>query len=247
MGAKWNKWKHYQVMKEEEALLNYLPETQLLTEQSLWELMNKYNHVIIKPRQGVLGRGITQVSFIGKDLYEIHAENRKITLTSREEVYNNLNDLKKLLHYKPYIVQQKIPLATIDDCPFDLRVMVQRKKNSATWVVTGKLAKVAAKGFFITNVAQNILPVEEAIQHSSLCQIHLQIQDLLSHIDRSALLAATQLETFYPKYRTIGFDIGLDQKGKVWIIEANFKSMISMFDLLKDKTMYQTIKSYEEG
>ena len=239
-----DKWKDYQVMKREEALLKSLPKTQLLTKQSFWEMMNKNNQVIIKPRHGYQGRGVTQISSLGKNLYEIHAENKKVTLTDREEVYSQLNVQKGSFRYKRYIVQQRIPLATIDDCPFDLRVMVQRRKNSPIWVVTGKLAKVAAQNYFITNVAQNVLPVEEAIQNSSLSQFHLQIQDLLSEIDRIALLAGAQLN---PKYRTIGFDIGLDQKGKIWIIEANFYPVLSIFNLLKDKTMYETIKSYKKG
>ena len=88
------------------------------------------------------------------------------------------------------------------------------------------------------------MPVEEAIQNSSLSQSHIQIQDLLSEIDKIALLAGAKLN---PKYRTIGFDIGIDQKGNIWIIEVNFYPVLSMFNLLKDKTMYRTIKKYKKG
>ena len=89
----------------------------------------KHNQVIIKPRNGYQGRGVTQISSLGKDLYEIHAENKKVTLTDREEVYNQLKVQKKSLQNKRYIVQQRVLLATINDCPFDLRVMVQRRKE----------------------------------------------------------------------------------------------------------------------
>ncbi|WP_391563884.1 YheC/YheD family protein [Paenibacillus cremeus] len=38
-----------------------------------------------------------------------------------------------------------------------------------------------------------------------------------------------------------GLDIGLDNKGRIWIIEANLKPNIFPFLLLKDKTMYRRI------
>ncbi|MBS4179337.1 YheC/YheD family protein [Lederbergia citrea] len=237
-----DKWRDYQVMGGEETLHKYLPETQLLTKRSLWEFMNRYNQVIIKPRHGYRGLGVSTISSLDKDLFEIHIENRKITLTDREEVYDYLKDLQKSHYYNRYIVQQRIPLATIDDCPFDLRVMVQRKRGSSNWVVTGKAAKVAAENFLVTNVAQNVLPVEEAIQNSTLC--HIQHQSLLPEIDNIGIQAATKLN---PKYRTVGFDIGIDHNGKIWIIEANFNPVISIFDLLIDKMMYETIKKFKKG
>lgn len=124
-----DKWKDYRLLKREKALQINLPETKLLTKKSLWEMMKKYNQVIIKPRNGSQGRGITQISSLGNNLFEIHAENKKVTLTGRENVYYQLKISKKALRNKRYIVQQRVPLATINDCPFDLRVMVQRKKN----------------------------------------------------------------------------------------------------------------------
>lgn len=123
-----DKWKDYRLLKREKALQINLPETKLLTKKSLWEMMKKYNQVIIKPRNGSQGRGITQISSLGNNLFEIHAENKKVTLTGRENVYYQLKISKKALRNKRYIVQQRVPLATINDCPFDLRVMVQRKK-----------------------------------------------------------------------------------------------------------------------
>ena len=61
-------------------------------------------------------------------------------------------------------------LATKNGRPFDLRVMVQRHPN-AHWQVTGMLAKVAGKGFIVTNIRRSggkVVTVENAIRHSEL-------------------------------------------------------------------------------
>ncbi|MBD1381911.1 YheC/YheD family protein [Metabacillus arenae] len=219
MGKNQRKWKHYEFLKEERALLKHLPETKRLKKQSFWELMDKYHQVIVKPCAGRLGVGVTQVSVIDKNLYEIHSENKKTIITSKAEVYNHFKDIKKCC-----IVQQKIPLATIKGCPFDVRVVIRRGRNSSKWGITKRFAKLAANGFIITNAAQKILPVEEAIRKSSLNHPLLSAKDLVSKIDEVVHLATKQLEPFYPERRSIGFDIGLDQKGGAWFIEANIKS-----------------------
>jgi Tubulin-tyrosine ligase family. len=89
---------------------------------------------------------------------------------------------------------------------------------------------------------QYILPIEKALQNNCINQF--TITKILSEINRVALITATQLEKFYSRSRYIGFDIGLDEKANIWIIEANFKPDIQLFYCLEDKTMYRTILTY---
>ncbi|MDR7077617.1 hypothetical protein J2Y03_002641 [Neobacillus niacini] len=48
----------------------------------------------------------------------------------------------------------------------------------------------------------------------------------------------------YPNARMWGLDIGIDQFGKPWFIEANLVPDISIFRYLSDKTMLNRIKEY---
>jgi hypothetical protein len=80
----------------------------------------------------------------------------------------------------------------VDDCPFDIRVMVEKAENSIEWRVTGKLAKVAKNGYFITNIAKAILTVERALEQSSIKDIDVML--LNTEIDNIALVTAYQLE-----------------------------------------------------
>lgn len=234
------KWTKYEIMKEEQDLSSYLPETQLFTKESLWEFLDKYNRIVFKPCMGCQGNGVIQISSLEKDQYEIHEEIKKIKFNNRDEIYDYL--MKKQRAKRYYILQQKIDLAVIDGNPFDLRVMVQRKKDLPEWRVTGQIARVAAKGFFITNAANKLLSVEEAIELSLLNQRPLN--DKLSEINKVALATAVHLEKYYPGCRVIGLDMGIDSKEKVWIIEANLDPRIGFFKYLKDKSMYNTIVEY---
>jgi hypothetical protein len=226
------------VIRGEKQLSPHLPDTRLLSEKILWSLLGIHKEVIIKPCLGYGGHGVLKVTSKEGELYEIHAENAVITFHGKKQTYDYLK--KRIRRKQRCIVQQRIPLATIDDCPFDLRVMVQRRKGSSKWEVTGTLAKVAAKNFVITNVAREISPVEKAIELSSIDECVLE--DLLSKIDHIALLTAKRLQKFYPKQRMIGIDMGIDQNGNVWIIETNFKPGMFLFHFLEDKTMYHTMK-----
>jgi glutathione synthase/RimK-type ligase-like ATP-grasp enzyme len=123
--------------------------------------LDNYNQIIIKSSIGRLGRGIIKVASHGDRKYEVHIEYKKMVVNGREKTYKIVCDN---LRKKKYIVQEVIPLATYHNRPFAIRVMVQRKKDSLKWNVTGK----AVNGFFITNVAKEIVTIEEAFKESQL-------------------------------------------------------------------------------
>ncbi|MBP1934802.1 YheC/YheD family protein [Ammoniphilus resinae] len=239
-----SKWSKYKLMLQDKELVAHLPETELFTESMLWQFLDKYNQVIVKPSRGSRGYGVIQVSSLGDDQYEIHAENTRKTIKGRKETYEYLV-ARHLRRKKRYIVQQRIPLATINGCPIDLRVMVQRKKGSSEWVVTGKLVKVANRGFIVTNLAKALLPVDQAISMSSIKDYPLD--SLVTTMDQISLRASEELVKSFPNQRTIGYDIGIDQNGQVWIIEANFSPMISLFRRLGDREMYRRIRWYKSA
>lgn len=243
MALSYGKWTKYQKMKENGFLHPHLPETALFSEKRLWDFVERFCQVVIKPSLGYGGKGIMQVSQLENDNYEIHHWYKKMVVNSRTEVmdYFTENRSKKM----KYIVQQKIPLSLIDHAPFDLRVMVQRKKGFYAWKVTGCMAKVAANGFIITNAAQKVYPGREALK-----QLHLEesfIENLIEKINEISLITANHLQNYYRKSRRMGLDIGIDSNGKPWIIEVNLTPSIAMFNLLEDKSMLNEIREYRRG
>jgi glutathione synthase/RimK-type ligase-like ATP-grasp enzyme len=217
-------------MKEDDALAGYLPETHTLTETDFWRMLNQFGAVVIKPSEGSRGYGVLQVTKLRENRFEIHTGNTKINC-ERRGLAEFLD--KDKYRRKMYIVQEKIPLATMEDRPFDIRVMVQRQEDANEWNVTGKLVKVAAKGYFITNVKPEILPLNEAFEKSSLLE-DIDFQVISDKLDIIAILTAYQLEEYYPNSQIFGLDIGITDKGKLYIIEANLKPSWALFKKLKE-------------
>ncbi|MEH6995949.1 YheC/YheD family protein [Neobacillus drentensis] len=238
------KWTKHKLMLEDERLASCLPDTQYLDKTSLNIMLDKYNQIMVKPCLGYQGRGIIQISSLLDEEFELHIERWKSFVNGKENIYDYLKENHFSRRRQRYIVQQRIPLATINNNPFDVRVMVQKKKDSLEWVVTGKLAKVAANNFVVTNVAKAVISVEGAIEKSLIN--NEKIKDIVADLEEVSLLIAGQLAKSYPQKRVYGIDLGIDLEGKVWIIEANLRPALSMFKLLNDGS-YETIKSYKRG
>ncbi|WP_214627075.1 YheC/YheD family protein [Paenibacillus agaridevorans] len=207
-------------------------------------MIKQYQDVVIKPNRGKSGYHILHVSLIDEDeeLYEIHHESAKKLIKGKNRIYSFV---KKFCRNQTFIVQQRIPLASIYGCPFDIRVMVQRLTRSSKWCITGKLARIAEKDFFVTNVSQKPALIKDIIPRSSAKNCPLKKLSL--KLQKVVLAAAISFESVYPDCRIIGFDVGLQENGDIRIIEANFSPMLSLFKYLDDKSMYKTIIRYKYG
>lgn len=238
-----NKWIKHLFMKGSVKLAPHLPKTRRMTRSSFWKLMAQYGRVIVKPIGGSRGRGVIQVSAIGNGRYKIQEENRKIKKSGKGRTYDHV---KRLAGPHGYLVQRKIHRARVNGRPFDTRVIVQRKRKSDTWKVTGKVAKVAGKGYIVSNIERSkgtVLPVRTAIKLSTLKGRSSTI--LKKKLDKVAILSAKRLRVLFPGHRIYGLDLALDHKGRVWIIEANLFPSRSHFLKLKDKSMYNRITRYK--
>ena len=239
----YGKFSKHRIMSQSTEISQALPETHKMNMDVFWRMLGKYGKVIIKPTGAYGGSGVIQVAQNGKGKYAVHFE-------SVVRHFNSKAALGDFIHgraSKGCIVQRRIALARVDGRPFDLRVMVQRKNTSSAWIVTGKLAKVAGKGFIVTNIKRShgkVTTVESAIARAKLSA---KKADLVGKIDKLALQTATHLGQHYRNLRTVGLDLGIDRNGKVWIIEANFLPMLALFNYLKDKTMYRRICSYKKA
>ncbi len=192
---------------------------------------------MIKPSGGQGGAGVIQLTKLGEDQFRIHAGSSKRVIHGKA---NALVHLRSMFIPKPYLLQPRIPLGRINGRPFDIRVMVQRKKGQP-WRVTGWLAKVAGPGYVVTNIRRSggkVLPLSSAIQLSDI----EPSPEILPHVRKVAVMAAERLGHEYPSLRLVGIDMGIDVYGKPWIIEANFRPAISLFRKLQDQTYYNRIR-----
>lgn len=230
-----SKWSQFHSLITMSAITPFIPATQLLTEKTMIDYLNQFHAIIIKPCQGQHGKGVIQITKKESSLFEIHAGRTRLTMSSHSEAYQFIQ--RTYLKKKEYLVQPRLPLATIDGCLIDSRVVAQ--KHHDLWEITGKLVKVAIHDFIITNAAGKLLSFEQALKEAN---ISLQNKEMLERrIDHLCLAAVKLLETVKPELVIIGFDIGITKDGDIWMIEGNYKPDISMFYEYDDKTIYMKI------
>jgi glutathione synthase/RimK-type ligase-like ATP-grasp enzyme len=240
-----NKYLKYSFLSESRRLSKYLPSTATLKKRTLTAFLNKYGDIILKPIDGKRGFGVIRITEKNRKQYKIHTEDIRLTLEGSKHLYNQV---KKFTGSRGYLVQRRISLATVTGRPFDIRVIVQRKSETAPWKVTGKAVKVAGKGFIVTNIERSrgtVMTLKTAIRKSLLK--NSSPTRLESKIEKVALRAASRLSKLYRNQYIFGFDMALDKNGRVWIIEANLSPMLSHFKKLGSRKMYRRIIRYKEG
>ena len=234
-----DKWLQYRILRHGSSLAGRLPETRLLKKCTLSRMLLQYESIVLKPRNGSYGRDILFINRSSANSYRIHNEKNVVTMRDTETL---LEWLRKEYGGRGYIVQRRLQLAQIQHKPFDIRIMVQRRKgSSSTWNVTGSYAKVAEQGYLVTNVASSTIPVLKALNLA-----HIGDKNLLVKAERIALSAAQRLGERYPKLRQVGFDIGIDKKCRIWIIEGNYHPDLRPFLLLNDPSIYRKILWYKK-
>lgn len=235
-----SKWDQHQVLNSNHFLSSYVPETDLITESSFKEFLNKYKEVIIKPCIGQEGVGVIKITANNNRNYEIDTGTLKYVKFSCKEAYRFIEE--NYLTNKYYIIQKRLPLAMINDSPFDIRVLTQ--KHGPSWIVTGKLIKVANQGVFNTNPPEKYMLFEDGIQDANIQQ---KIKATLKRdIERICLVAAKKLKEKYPNLHIIGFDIAVTNQGDIWIIEGNYAPDLYMFYEMEDKDIYLYIMKTKE-
>lgn len=236
-----SKWGKYRILKGSEALKSHIPSTMPFNRNNFRTMLIRYGQVIVKPGFGYGGKGVQKVRLEENGACEIWRDSKSTRVMGLDAAYSAV----KRKGGGSLIVQRYIPLARLKNRPFDLRVMVQRKSTrSDRWKVTGKLAKVAGRGYFITNVRRSkgrVMSAREAISASDISGA--STTDILRQTDRIALLSARKLSRSYRYIHTVGLDIGVDRSGKVWVIEPNFKPDLTLFRRLGKRT-YQRIKTF---
>ncbi|PZE21671.1 YheC/YheD family protein [Paenibacillus xerothermodurans] len=240
-----DKWFKFRVLKNLDELAAHIPETHIFTEKRLWLFVRKYKHVIVKPVSGSRGRGVIQVSALGDNRYLLHYDNNKDTLRGKDSAYTYI---KRLTGSAKYLVQRKICRPKIDGRSFDMRVITQRDPSSGEWRVTARVAKVAGKGYIVSNITRSkgqLLLPSTALKRSTIQ--HLPESTLLAEIDRIALQTSKALARYYKGHRIYGMDMGPDRNGHIWIIEANLFPSISHFVKLKDTSMYRRIIAFQRA
>lgn len=221
-----NKQHIHRWLEQSKRIGSYLPQTNILQDpMSIKQLLKNWGQIYIKPTQGKAGSGIMKVVHIHSPhryhLYFKHRGQHKIVHTrTLQSVWKIINQLTR---HGTYLVQQGISLATLNNQPFDCRVLVQ-KNITGKWHITGIGVRVAGKNRITTHVPQGgqIALMEHAFK-TAFDSDHFPI--IQKNIKKLSLHIARTLEQHYEHLAEMSLDIGIDQHGQLWFFEANAKPM----------------------
>ncbi|XEC97221.1 YheC/YheD family protein [Paenibacillus tarimensis] len=206
-------------LSEHPELQKFVPATQRLSLSNLRNLLDRFDSVYIKPDVGSLGIGVSKLVRSESDyfLYVTRRHKQKrLSFQTVSEVYKYMMRGQT----KPMIVQQAISLDRVNERPYDIRVMVQRKPGGS-WTCTGTMAKVGAPNRIVTNYFQGgeIMTLKKVFTLKGIpAAHHAHIFDNLYDI---SLAVAKSLSKKRKGMHEMGIDFAVDADNNLWVLEVN--------------------------
>jgi hypothetical protein len=225
-----NKWEIHQLLIKNDHVSTYLPETHKNPSFTIIETMlSKYQHVYLKPANGSLGLGVYQIIYSrDEEVYYCRfkdvetQKNRLQKYSSLEAMINHLFRQKQL---NQYIVQQGITLIRTDHKTIDFRVHTN-KNNEGKWQVSVIAGKIAGRGSVTTHINSGgvVKTLDEIFTDK------LECLNITKKLKQTALLLSEAIDSkIEGTIGEIGFDLGIDKNGDIWVFEANSKPGRSIF------------------
>lgn len=244
MASKWDpsKWVLHRLYSKHSDLRKRLPSTSILTPASLARYLTKYDAVYIKGKNQHTGAGIIKAWKTNKGYHFVKERGKPIDTESIDDLYEMVRDGRSS---QSVLVQKAIDLACVKGRPFSVRLMLMRD-GEREWQYAGMLAKVSGKGSIISNVRRGggyATTIDDALAQS----LHYD-REQIARMKRRLIRVGYEIirhatSSGYRSHET-GIDLGIDKKGKIWIIEVNLAyPSYGLFDKIKDKTFYRKIKN----
>jgi glutathione synthase/RimK-type ligase-like ATP-grasp enzyme len=212
------------LLKDEKEIRNHVPATHLLKKiDDLIEFIQDTEKVILKPVNLSRGRGIFILEKNQKhdDGYILYDHQNDFILRHLIPDNKGLEEILKKLNIlnKKYLYQTYIPLLKINNRPLDVRVVMQ-KNDIKSWKCSGIECRVAGENEVLTNIARGgeAMTLEEVVIGSGINQSYNKIYESIINLCHKFCFLIDRKDEHYAEF---GLDIGLDQEGFPWIIEAN--------------------------
>lgn len=212
------------LLKDEKEIRNHVPATHLLkNSDDLIQFIQDTEKVILKPISLSRGRGILilEKNQDHDDGYILYDHQNELILRHLIPDNKGLEEMIKKLNIlnKQYLYQTYIPLLKINNRPLDVRVVMQ-KYDKKSWKCTGIECRVAGENEVLTNIARGgeAMTLEEVVIGSGINQSYDNIYESIINLCQKFCSLIDRKDQHYAEF---GLDIGLDQEGFPWIIEAN--------------------------
>jgi len=224
----------YKICSQNDLLREHLPRWDIFHPETVAFLLEKYPEAYIKPDRLSRGKGVTKVTHT-PDGYLVEQRRRSVNYkqlcVTADEV---LNRIAYYLKDYPMVIQETIPLQQYKGRPFDFRLLLQ-KDGSGQWKQTGIAARICGEGSIISGPRSGgeVSTYEEVMKNlpgEQRDKIALSLLNLAKEI-------AQTIEEQIGLYAELGFDLGVDIHGYIWVIEVNGKPLKVSIERLHNKTI----------
>ncbi|RAP75611.1 YheC/YheD family protein [Paenibacillus montanisoli] len=210
-----SKWAKTAALLSHGRIAPHIPPTRMFTKANLNNMLQVHGMVVIKPVRGAGGHGVIKVSKAA-GVYKYTYYSRTSSFGTFDGMYKSLLANKKA---RPYLIQKGIQLATIGGRPIDYRVKYV-KQPTGEWRITAIVGRLAKPGLFVTNICRGgtLLSGSEGIRRSFSSGAVVSKKREMRLLTK---LSTAVLEGRFPGIGQLGFDYGIDRRGKIWIFEVN--------------------------
>ncbi|QAY65104.1 YheC/YheD family protein [Paenibacillus protaetiae] len=233
-----SKWDVHHLLNAYPDAASILPPTVKFrsAEQLLSSFARCKDGLFLKPASGMQGKGALLIQRSGEK-QQISVDGRTRSNRPFSLLFNDTAQWKRWLSgfigKTPYIVQPYLHLAVPDGRPFDIRVLMQKDEHGR-WSVTGMAARIGKSGSITSNLhgggtaedASKLL--RDSFGEKIGSQLSAQMTNMSEYI-------AHRLENRYGRFAELGFDYGIADGGKLWLLEVNSKPGRTAFGLLNDE------------
>lgn len=200
-----------------------IPYKELRSINDVFEMLQSNTSIIIKPTGGNRGQGIIYAEKKNSKFSVKTLDNIKIYDADEFEKY-----IEELAERK-FIVQSYISSVTKSNLPFDIRIHV-RRGDDGNWTNVKIYPRIGSGKSVESNLSQG----------GSLAQIVPFLKYNFTESWKEILAELRTLGKKFPVYfqegydyqlDALGLDIGIDEKGKLWLFEVNSFPGSTMFEL----------------
>lgn len=214
-----SKRRTFQILKKYPQLAKHLPPTFAFSKTRVRQLLKKGKCIYLKPVQRSQGRGIIRVWPLDNGCAYSFMKDKKLyrgRIATLDELSSTLDGI---MYHEPYIIQEAIELATINNYKFDLRIIVIANSDRK-WYVRGSYAKIAPVQVPVTNISQ-VGRVARVPQILAVRFGKQRVQELWNSLVRLSVRVSQAIAAHYSHMAVLGHDFAIDEKGKIWFLETN--------------------------
>ena len=219
-----SKWNVYNLLIHSNIQM-HIPDTFLLNEVNISELVKKYKLVYVKPSYGNHGKSVYRLELKenGDIHMSLHSIAPRVICRKNEDIQQKL---AQLLGENIFIVQKGIQTSQIDNQNYDIRVLVQ-KDIRGKWMVSTTVCRVAYECYFNTSAYKSIHDAEEFFDQ--IFPLKKMKESTINSINKISVNAAQVLESSMGLLGELSVDFVLDEEMNLWIIELNGKPQKSIY------------------